>query len=178
MSDDLVLRFAVSAHAERAAPLHYPNTGTAADLQDLIEMGALHERCVVLLIADESERAAAELIADKIANDVAVRVDLLPKPAPEAEPEPDSLSTAEVEHEIDRLARLTAIEYERERKPAAKRLGMRPFVLDAFVKRARPRGSDDGLPGRPIPSMNRRRGQRRSTVPICSTTCARTLCAT
>jgi hypothetical protein len=48
-----------------------------------------------------------------------------------------------IEAEIARLARLTAVEYEVERKASAKRLDMRPSVLDALVKARRPKNDND-----------------------------------
>jgi Protein of unknown function (DUF3631) len=48
-----------------------------------------------------------------------------------------------IEAEILRLARLTAIEYEIERKAAAERLQIRASVLDAMVEAKRPEGDDD-----------------------------------
>jgi hypothetical protein len=44
----------------------------------------------------------------------------------------------DAEAEIQRLANLPGVQYDRERKPAAERLGMRAATLDAAVKAARP----------------------------------------
>jgi hypothetical protein len=51
--------------------------------------------------------------------------------------------------EIKRLARLSAVQYERERKPAAERLGIRSAILDRLVQAERP-NDDSGKQGRPV----------------------------
>jgi putative DNA primase/helicase len=50
----------------------------------------------------------------------------------------------DVDREIARLAKLPRVEYERERKGAAERLGMRVAVLDKDVNAERPKGSVPG----------------------------------
>jgi putative DNA primase/helicase len=52
--------------------------------------------------------------------------------------------------EIKRLARLNAIEYEHERDPAAKRLGMRVPILDSLVKKERSEAVNTLGQGRPL----------------------------
>src|SRR5207237_1068696 len=51
--------------------------------------------------------------------------------------------------EIERLKKLSPIEYERERQPAATRLGCRVSALDALVKAAR--AADGGIKGQGRP---------------------------
>jgi Protein of unknown function (DUF3631) len=51
--------------------------------------------------------------------------------------------------EIKQLARLSAVQYERERKPAAERLGIRSAILDRLVQAERP-NDDSGKQGRPV----------------------------
>jgi putative DNA primase/helicase len=61
------------------------------------------------------------------------------------------LDTEDIEAEIARLVKLGPIEYERERKPAAKRLGLRNTALDGIVKGARGAAGDDTAgQGRPL----------------------------
>jgi hypothetical protein len=54
----------------------------------------------------------------------------------------------DVEQEIQRLALLPLVQYERQRKSAAERLGMRAGALDAAVKAARP--AENRGQGRPV----------------------------
>ena len=56
------------------------------------------------------------------------------------------VANAEFGREIERLAKLKVIEYERERKAASKKLNIRAPVLDMLVKAARPSG-DEPVPG-------------------------------
>ena len=70
------------------------------------------------------------------------------------EPEEDETATA-TETEIVRLAKLSAIKYEQERKAAAEALGLRASILDRLVQGERARlgldGDDDtGMQGRAI----------------------------
>ena len=51
--------------------------------------------------------------------------------------------------EIDRLARLSTVQYERERKNAAEQLGIRAAILDRLVQAKRP-DDDEGKQGRAI----------------------------
>jgi hypothetical protein len=61
------------------------------------------------------------------------------------EPAPESI---DYKAEIERLAKLDAIEYDREREKAAKRLGIRVGTLEDEVKKQRQasRGKSDELP--------------------------------
>ncbi len=72
---------------------------------------------------------------------------------PEAEPGPDGQDggadgagpdpePGDARAEIARLARLSPVDYERERREAVKRLGFRTSVLDAEVAKARPKAPD------------------------------------
>jgi putative DNA primase/helicase len=70
------------------------------------------------------------------------RIEIL-KDEPEESP---PLSDAEVNAEIDRLAKLNSIQYEHERKSAAERLGLRATILDQMVK-ARCSPEADGKKG-------------------------------
>ena len=73
-----------------------------------------------------------------------------PEPGPDLGPDagPDPADA-----EIERLAKLSALQYERERKAAAELLGLRASLLDKVIAAKRAEfglGGDDGLPGRPI----------------------------
>lgn len=63
--------------------------------------------------------------------------------------QPDDL-TEELRAEIERLATLTPIQYDRERSAAAARLGIRVGTLDQYVERARA-SSDDAVTGQGSP---------------------------
>jgi putative DNA primase/helicase len=65
----------------------------------------------------------------------------VPEPAPE-EIDPNV--------EIERLRKLDPIAYERERSEAAKRLGVRPSILDRQVAAGRQKSNGDGRAGRPL----------------------------
>jgi putative DNA primase/helicase len=56
---------------------------------------------------------------------------------------------ADTQAEIKRLSKFTLIDFEKERKPAAKRLGIRTSVLDKAVKQERPNEEPAGG-GRPL----------------------------
>ena len=62
---------------------------------------------------------------------------------------------------VERLARLTRVEYEQQRKAAAKELGMRVSVLDRMVERAR-----GARPGRRTSTTRSRRST--PSMPWCS----------
>jgi hypothetical protein len=73
-------------------------------------------------------------------NDTATRVD-------------DAIEAGAADAEIERLAKLSTAEYEKQRKGAAKRLGLRSSILDKLVDGERARlglGQDDGLQGTAI----------------------------
>jgi putative DNA primase/helicase len=83
------------------------------------------------------------------------------KPQPEEEEEPkdeeeskDEESPIDPDAEIERLAKLTAIEYEQQRKAAAEKLDIRASILDKLVAAERVRlgldGGDNGKQGRAI----------------------------
>src|SRR5262249_6702500 len=69
-----------------------------------------------------------------------------PSPAPGPNAEFESAADAE----ICRLARLAALEYERARKEAAERLGIRASILDRLVTAERAKFGDDGKQGREL----------------------------
>jgi Protein of unknown function (DUF3631) len=54
------------------------------------------------------------------------------------------------ETEIERLAKLMTIDYERQRDPAAKRLGIRVTKLDSLVKTKRGEAANTAIQGRPL----------------------------
>src|SRR5262245_37249608 len=57
-------------------------------------------------------------------------------------------STSDIDAEIKRLAQLSAVQYERERKTAADRLGIRAAILDKLVQAERP--EDESKQGRAV----------------------------
>jgi putative DNA primase/helicase len=70
-----------------------------------------------------------------------------------APPEQSPPSPDEIEAQIERLAQFSIVEYERERRDLAAKLGMRPTILDMVVKaKRRERGLDgcDGKKGRAL----------------------------
>jgi putative DNA primase/helicase len=70
-----------------------------------------------------------------------------------APPEQSPPSPDEIEAQIERLAQFSIVEYERERRDLAAKLGMRPTILDVVVKaKRRERGLDgcDGKKGRAL----------------------------
>jgi hypothetical protein len=82
------------------------------------------------------------------------------------------VANVEFRREIERLAKLSVIEYERERIAASKNLNIRAPVLDMLVKAARPSGDEPALgQGRklelnePEPSRPRGRQGRSSVLP-------------
>jgi hypothetical protein len=64
--------------------------------------------------------------------------------------QPDDEPPDDIDGEIARLARLTLIQYDRERKAAAQRLGIRSILLDRLVRDVRGVGGQDKLGGRPV----------------------------
>lgn len=62
----------------------------------------------------------------------------------------DGQATIDDDVEIGRLAKLGTLEYERERKEAAKRLNVRPSILDRLVATERGQSGDDGKQGRAL----------------------------
>jgi len=67
--------------------------------------------------------------------------------------------------EIKRLAALNPVQYERERKAAAERLGIRAAILDKLVQAERP--DDEAKQGRAISFPEPRPGPSRSMAPHC-----------
>jgi hypothetical protein len=107
--------------------LHWPEMPDGKDVSDWLQVGGAH-----------TPERLRELIEG--APDYA-------PPEPPASPPPD------VEAEIERLAQLSIVEYERERKDIAAKLGLRPTVLDMLVKaKSREPGQHggDGKKGRAL----------------------------
>jgi hypothetical protein len=72
-------------------------------------------------------------------------------PEPEEDPaKPGSLSYAEFDAEIQRLAALNGQRYERQREAAAKRLGLGVGRLDKLVNAERKNSAEDSKQGRPL----------------------------
>lgn len=59
-------------------------------------------------------------------------------------------NAVENEAELDRLAKLSPLEYDKVRKANAKRLGVRTDTLDQEIRSRRPRTDDDAAPGSPL----------------------------
>ncbi len=102
--------------------LHWPEMPDGKDVSDWLQVGGAHtpERLRELI-----ERA--------------------PDYAP---PEPPASTPPDAEAEIERLAQLSIVEYERERKDIAAKLGLRPTVLDMLVKAKRRELGLDGRDGK------------------------------
>jgi len=97
-----------------------------------------------------SPPAASDPLQPGAAPDPDPAPDASQAPAPAAAPAPDPADA-----ELERLAKLPPLQYERERKAAAKALGLRAPMLDRMVAAKRDELSlnadaPDGLPGRPI----------------------------
>ena len=71
----------------------------------------------------------------------------LPQPPP-PEPEPQEEAASDVEIEITRLAKLSVVDYEQQRKGAAEKLGVRASILDRLVEAERARLNPDGGDGK------------------------------
>jgi hypothetical protein len=126
--------------------LHWPEMPDGNDVSDWLQVGGAH-----------TPERLRELIEEA--------PDYTP-PEPPASPPPD------VEAEIERLAQLSIVEYERERKDIAAKLGLRPTVLDMLVKaKSREPGQHggDGKKGPRSAILKSSHGLRPSTVPRCST---------
>jgi putative DNA primase/helicase len=79
-------------------------------------------------------------------------IEQAPELAREKEPPPEPEPT-DIEIEITRLAKLTAVQYEQERKAAAERLNVRASILDGLVRDERTRlglDNDNGKQGHAI----------------------------
>jgi hypothetical protein len=59
----------------------------------------------------------------------------------------EALRDGEAAREVDRLAKLAPLEYERHRKEAAERLDIRASILDRLVAAERFKVADPGKPG-------------------------------
>jgi Protein of unknown function (DUF3631) len=134
---DHVEKKAALAHSMGAASIkivQFPELPEKNDVSDFIEGGGTAEQLV--------ERAAKALLWQPDAS--------------ASNGESDAETTKiddrrETDAEINRLAKLTPIEYERERKNAAEKLGIdRVSVLDSAVKVARGENGDTKGQGRPL----------------------------
>ena len=128
---------AALAHSMGAASIkivHFPELPEKNDVSDFIEGGGTVEQLV--------DRATKALLW---------RPDASPSNG-ESDAEPLQIDDrSETDAEIKRLAKLTPIEYERERKSAARKLGIgRVLVLDSAVKAVRGENSDTKGQGRPL----------------------------
>ena len=89
-----------------------------------------------------------------------------------APPEPPPPSPDEIEAQIERLAQFSIVEYERERRDLAAKLGMRPTILDMVVKAKRRERGQTGVTARKAARsaiLKSSHGLRPSTAPRCST---------
>ena len=85
----------------------------------------------------------------------AIYAEILSEPPPDTEEELDQVALMEGERrgddaEIERLSKLSPLEYEREREAATITLGCRASILDAIVKSARNAKADTKGQGRPL----------------------------
>ena len=109
---------------------HWPDIPKGGDVSDWLAAGHTGEELAALIEA---------------APDYAARTE-----QPQAEPSGNSDGT---DAEIERLAKLSVVEYEHERKGAATQLGVRASILDRLVQAERERlglVEDDGRQGRAI----------------------------
>lgn len=104
---------------------------------------------------DVSDWLAAGHTGEELAKLVEAAPDYVPPEGPKAEASPASGTAADDDAELERLARMSPLEYERARKEAGKRLGIsRLSTLDLMVKGKRAElgldAQDDTKAGRPI----------------------------
>ena len=107
---------------------HWMDMPTGADISDWLARGRTREE-LVALIAQAPDYAA-------------------PEPEPNQEPKPTDFDA-----EIERIAKLSVVEYEQQRKQAAQRLDVRASILDKLVQAERLRlnpDADDGKQGHAI----------------------------
>ena len=109
---------------------HWPEIPKGGDVSDWLAAGHTGEELAALIEAAPDYAASTE--------------------QPQAEPSGNSDDT---DAEIERLAKLSAVQYEQERKGAASQLGVRAPILDRLVQAERERlglVEDDGRQGRSI----------------------------
>lgn len=66
------------------------------------------------------------------------------------EPEKEAPHLSVDNAELDRLAKLSPLDYDRDRRNAAKKLGIRTETLDQEIERRRPHAEDEGMSGSPL----------------------------
>ena len=122
---------------------------------------------------DVSDWLAAGHTGEELAALIEAAPDYASPPARTTQPEPKPASGSATDAEIERLAKLSLVEYEHERKDAAEQLNVRASILDRLVEAERERLGLDWRRQqvrachRSFPSPSR--GPSRSTVPRCST---------
>jgi Protein of unknown function (DUF3631) len=113
-----------------------PGQDHAAKLAKRLSKVAAHVRVVKFDVKDLTEWVEAGGTREQLD----ARIESAPeqvKPAEEQEPEQEQAEAIDVDAELERLARLTAIEYERARKGAAEKLDVRASILDRLVAEER-----------------------------------------
>jgi len=111
---------------------HWPNMPRGADVSDWLDAG--HTRAELLALIEQTPVIEAES-------------------KPDPEPTSESKDGNDTEAEIVRLAKLTPVQYEHERKAAAEKLSVRASILDKIVQAERDKlglDEDDGKQGHAI----------------------------
>jgi hypothetical protein len=140
------------------APLFHPDgrprlpgqDHAAAVAQSLIGMAA-RVRVIMFDVKDLTEWAAAGGARQQLDALIEATPDYTPKPPPE--PATDEVEPSDADVEIARLAKLSAVEYEHQRKAAAEKLDVRASILDKLVAAERAKlglDGDDDKQGRAI----------------------------
>jgi hypothetical protein len=111
---------------------HWPDMPAKADVSDWLALGHTPEELVALIESAPDYATPAE-------------------PTEQAQ-EPPQEPASEIDAEIERLAKLSAVEYEQQRKGAAEKLGLRASILDKLVEaeRIKLNPEADGKQGRPV----------------------------
>ena len=113
--------------------------GVAREVRIVTLPGLAHKEDVVDWIERGGTREQLDVLGDAA-----------PKWSPPSEGQPNN-ETADDQAVLDRLAKLSPIEYDRARVAAAKQLGVRAPILDRLVEAGREKGGgDDGKQGRPL----------------------------
>jgi putative DNA primase/helicase len=124
--------------------LHWPDMPKGADVSDWLALGHTREE-LDALIAQAPEASTAD---DTVGNDKSDEAD-----AGTADDKQEDASNGDADAEIERLAKLSAVEYEQQRTSAAEKLGFRTSILDKLVEGERRRlnpDADDGKQGHAI----------------------------
>lgn len=115
-----------------------PDDATETDFNDLHQTAGLDEVSRQLAAAATPEPIEAASVSKPIQPQGA---------GPETQPQPQSESPLNpIRAAVERLARLSPLEYDKIRKDEAAALGVRPGTLDAEVKALRKRAADDDTP--------------------------------